>query len=67
MIEISIIIPTLNRAILLDMALEAITKQTFQQKKFEIIVVDNGSSDTTKKTSEKLISDHTFSLLIDQI
>lgn len=46
---LSIIIPTRNRAKYLVNALESITKQTFPQEEFEVIVVDNGSTDNTKE------------------
>ena len=44
---ISVIIPTCNRAALLYNALESITRQTYPQQGFEVIVVDNGSTDST--------------------
>lgn len=47
-IETSIIIPTYNRANILEKCLEALEKQTY--KNFEIIIVDDGSEDNTKKT-----------------
>lgn len=51
MLELSVIIPTRNRAIYLERALESITGQTFPLNRFEIIVVDNGSSDTTREVA----------------
>ena len=48
MIELSIIIPTRNRCLLLQKALESLTKQTFSLERFEVIVIDNGSTDDTK-------------------
>ena len=45
---ISIIIPTRNRAILLKKVLDSITKQTYPKDLYEVIVVDNGSTDDTK-------------------
>ena len=53
MIELSVIIPTRNRADLLDATLESITKQTFPSDKFEIIVIDNGSTDNTAEICKK--------------
>ena len=47
MIKISIIIPTVNRAIDLEKTLLSITKQTLSKKLFEVIIVDNGSTDNT--------------------
>lgn len=44
---LSVIIPTRNRVSLLKNALFSITKQTFPSDQFEVIVVDNGSTDET--------------------
>jgi GT2 family glycosyltransferase len=43
--KISVIIPTYNRASLLHHSLIALTKQTLDKDQFEVIVVDDGSSD----------------------
>ncbi|OGL41123.1 MAG: glycosyl transferase [Candidatus Schekmanbacteria bacterium GWA2_38_11] len=45
--RVSVIIPTYNRAQLLAEALNSVTSQTY--KDFELIVVDDGSSDNTKE------------------
>lgn len=47
---LSVVIPTRNRAHILRRALESLTKQTFHQENFEVIVIDNGSTDNTKDT-----------------
>ncbi len=47
----SIIIPTYNRAALLDRCLKSICLQTF--KNFEVIVIDDGSTDSTRAVCEK--------------
>lgn len=47
MIKVSVIISTYNRARLLKRAIESVLNQTFQD--FELIVVDDGSIDSTKK------------------
>jgi len=44
---VSIIIPTFNRAALLPRGLKSLLKQTYQN--FEIIVVDDGSTDNTEQ------------------
>ncbi|SEL00961.1 Glycosyltransferase involved in cell wall bisynthesis [Chitinophaga rupis] len=47
----SVIIPTYNRADVLDRCLAALTKQTYQH--FEVIVCDDGSKDNTPVIIEK--------------
>jgi len=54
MIKISVIIPTLNRASTLKTTLVSILIQSFLEDEYEIIVVDNGSTDNTKQTVKKL-------------
>lgn len=48
MIQLSVIIPTRNRSSLLNLTLTSITKQSLPKDSFEVIVVDNGSTDDTK-------------------
>ena len=48
MINLSVVIPTLNRANNLRTALNSITKQTLSQSEFEVIVINNGSTDETE-------------------
>lgn len=45
---LSIVIPTKNRADLLRKALESIERQPADKNVFEVIVIDNGSTDETK-------------------
>lgn len=45
----SVIIPTLNRASLLQKVLLALNTQSLPASEFEIVVVDNGSTDNTDK------------------
>ena len=53
MIELSVIVPTLNRAELLDQMLDSLMHQTYSSDSFEIIIVDNGSNDHTTSVIEK--------------
>ena len=48
MIELSVIIPTRNRCTYLDLTLNSIFNQTFDKNLFEVIIIDNGSTDATK-------------------
>ncbi len=50
-LSVTLIIPTLNRSKLLKRALQSVLNQTIIPK--EIIVVDNGSRDSTKKMIER--------------
>ena len=54
MIELSIIMPTRNRADYLKDALESALNQTLDKSVYEIIVVDNGSTDSTHQVTEEL-------------
>ena len=45
--KLSVIIPTRNRSALLEKALESLLAQTLSQENFEVIIVDNGSTDNT--------------------
>lgn len=54
-VTLSVIIPTYNRAALLRKTLESVLDQTFQD--FEIIVVDDGSTDRTENTIEHLVKE----------
>jgi glucosyl-dolichyl phosphate glucuronosyltransferase len=48
---LSVIIPTFNRSNYLGMALSSILSQDFCVKNFEILIVDNASTDETKKNT----------------
>jgi glycosyltransferase involved in cell wall biosynthesis len=56
MSNFSIIIPTLNRASLLELAIKSFCLQKFSPDNFEIFVVDNGSTDNTKDITETAIN-----------
>ncbi|HIK29269.1 MAG: glycosyltransferase [Oscillatoriaceae bacterium SKW80] len=53
---ISIIIPTFNREKYLIRALASLGAQNFSPDKFEILILDNNSTDGTKTASEKFIA-----------
>lgn len=50
-ITLSIVIPTKNREKMLDMCLQSIVKQKADESDYEVIVIDNGSTDNTRKTA----------------
>jgi glycosyltransferase involved in cell wall biosynthesis len=53
MVKYSIIIPTLNRAKILDKCLTCIKNIRKPDLDFEVLVVDNGSADNTKEIIKK--------------
>lgn len=53
---LSVVIPTFNRAELLRQSLSSLTRQTLARKDFEIIVADDGSTDSTRETVESFSS-----------
>ena len=52
MIKASVVIPVYNEAIELEKTLRALQGQTYPQEQFEVIVVDNGSTDHTRELVE---------------
>lgn len=54
-IVVSVIIPTYNRANLLNKGVESVLRQTFSD--FEIIIVDDGSTDCTKEVVSRFQDD----------
>jgi len=44
---LSVVVPTRNRAALLAAMLDSLTRQTLPKSAFEVLVIDNGSSDAT--------------------
>lgn len=52
----SVIIPTRNRAGVLERCLASLTRQTLPRELFEVIVVDNGSTDRTASVVERYTS-----------
>ena len=53
--KVSVVIPTYNYARYLDEAIESVLSQTFTD--FELIIVDNASTDNTDAVVEKYLSD----------
>lgn len=49
---LSVVLPTRNRAALLYNALESITKQSYPANLFEVLVIDNGSTDATAEVCQ---------------
>ena len=56
--DISIIVCTYNRSNLLRRAVKSLTEQTLAKSRYEIIVVDNNSSDDTKEVVALLQKQH---------
>jgi len=55
---VSVVICTYNRDKFIGEALNCLAKQTLPPEKFEIIVVDNRSTDNTASIAKKFIADH---------
>jgi glycosyltransferase involved in cell wall biosynthesis len=53
MIELSVIIPTHNRAEILEKCLQHLHNSQFPKNKFEIIIIDDASTDNTQQVVEK--------------
>lgn len=53
--QLSVIIPTYNRAALLRRSVESVFEQTFSD--YEILIVDDGSTDQTKETIDQLVKE----------
>jgi glucosyl-dolichyl phosphate glucuronosyltransferase len=54
---ISIVVPTYNREKLLDSLLYSICIQSIDKSEYEVIVVDNNSTDSTKNVVERYVSE----------
>ena len=53
MLKVSVVIPTRNRCALLEKTIEHIEAQTFPRDQYEVIVIDNDSSDDTRRIIEQ--------------
>jgi GT2 family glycosyltransferase len=63
---VSVIIPTYRRADRLKGVIAALAEQTLDPARFEVIVIDNFSEDSTKDTLDALASDVPFSMRVLQ-
>jgi glucosyl-dolichyl phosphate glucuronosyltransferase len=54
--KVSVIIPTYNRAHLIHLTINSFLNQSYPVQLYEIIVCDNNSTDSTKKTVHKIIN-----------
>ena len=52
--KVSIILPTYNRKKLLKKCIESLISQNYPKEDFEIIVIDDGSTDGTEQITRKL-------------
>jgi glycosyltransferase involved in cell wall biosynthesis len=52
--NISVVIPTFNRAELLRFSLESLVHQSLPNDQFEVIVIDDGSNDSTQKVCKEM-------------
>ena len=54
MVEVSVVIPSYNRCDSLKVVLPALAKQTYPADRYEIVLVDNGSTDGTDQLIKEL-------------
>src|SRR4051812_9846129 len=53
---ISVVIPTFNRAVLLRSSLDSLARQTLPATDYEVVVVNDGSADTTEDVCQEFAS-----------
>ncbi len=61
------VICTHNRERFLERCIESLCKQTLDQNQYEILVVDNGSTDKTKEICEKYSSQKNFRYIFEPV
>jgi glycosyltransferase involved in cell wall biosynthesis len=61
--KVSVVMPNHNRADALPMTLEALSRQTFPASEFEVIVVDQASTDGSRELVESFSSPYRLRLL----
>ena len=59
---VSVIIPTYNRKEVLERTLRAYSDQTYPEDKFEVIVIDDGSTDGTEQVVKSLVGGSNYKL-----
>ncbi|OGM03144.1 hypothetical protein A3K72_00425, partial [Candidatus Woesearchaeota archaeon RBG_13_36_6] len=60
--KVSIIIPTYNRKEVLELVLKSLAYQSYDPKKYEVIVVDDGGNDGTDEMVKKMIKEVPYEL-----
>lgn len=66
MIQLSVVIPTYNRAKRLQACLEALARQTQPPDDFEVIVVVDGSTDGTNEMLQSLVTPYSLKVLFQK-
>jgi glycosyltransferase involved in cell wall biosynthesis len=67
MVQISAVVCTLNRAAYLAKAVQSLVNQTYPKHHYEIIVVDNGSTDNTRDVVEQFSQSATIRYIYEPI
>lgn len=67
MTDISVVIPTVNRKKILRRVIEGLIKQTYPADRFEVVIVDDNSTDGTQDTVKELRQIHNNIRYIKQL